>query len=60
MARGLAVDSFAPRLSFFWDVHNDFFEEMVDETAALAVTPRWYNTLTIVTSMNAASPPIAS
>ena len=23
---GLAVDEFAPRLSYFWDVHNDFFE----------------------------------
>jgi methylmalonyl-CoA mutase, N-terminal domain len=27
MARGLDVDEFAPRLSFFFDVHNDFFEE---------------------------------
>jgi methylmalonyl-CoA mutase, N-terminal domain len=26
--RGLDVDEFAPRLSFFWDVHNDFFEEI--------------------------------
>jgi methylmalonyl-CoA mutase N-terminal domain/subunit len=26
--RGLPVDSFAPRLSFFFDVHNDFFEEI--------------------------------
>src|SRR5437870_9232685 len=25
---GLAVDDFAPRLSFFLDVHNDFFEEV--------------------------------
>jgi methylmalonyl-CoA mutase N-terminal domain/subunit len=25
---GLPVDEFAPRLSFFWDVHNDFFEEI--------------------------------
>jgi len=25
---GLDVDEFAPRLSFFWDVHNDFFEEI--------------------------------
>ena len=25
---GLAVDDFAPRLSYFWDVHNDFFEEI--------------------------------
>jgi methylmalonyl-CoA mutase N-terminal domain/subunit len=28
MKRGMDVDSFAPRLSFFWDVHNDFFEEI--------------------------------
>ncbi|HLQ66519.1 MAG TPA: methylmalonyl-CoA mutase family protein, partial [Candidatus Limnocylindrales bacterium] len=26
--RGMDVDVFAPRLSFFWDVHNDFFEEI--------------------------------
>jgi methylmalonyl-CoA mutase, N-terminal domain len=26
--RGLNVDEFAPRLSFFFDVHNDFFEEI--------------------------------
>jgi methylmalonyl-CoA mutase N-terminal domain/subunit len=26
--RGMKVDDFAPRLSFFWDVHNDFFEEI--------------------------------
>ncbi|HEV7555997.1 MAG TPA: methylmalonyl-CoA mutase family protein, partial [Kofleriaceae bacterium] len=25
---GLDVDTFAPRLSYFWDVHNDFFEEI--------------------------------
>jgi methylmalonyl-CoA mutase N-terminal domain/subunit len=25
---GLDIDDFAPRLSFFWDVHNDFFEEI--------------------------------
>ena len=28
VARGLDVDDFAPRLSFFFDVHNDFFEEI--------------------------------
>lgn len=28
IARGLDVDAFAPRLSFFFDVHNDFFEEI--------------------------------
>ena len=34
IARGLAVDTFAPRLSFFWDVHNDFFEEIAKMRAA--------------------------
>ena len=28
------VDEFAPRLSFFWDVHNDFFEEIAKFRAA--------------------------
>ncbi|MGA9524831.1 MAG: methylmalonyl-CoA mutase family protein [Myxococcaceae bacterium] len=32
--RGLNVDEFAPRLSFFWDVHNDFFEEVAKFRAA--------------------------
>ncbi|HEY0706792.1 MAG TPA: methylmalonyl-CoA mutase family protein [Polyangia bacterium] len=31
---GLAVDDFAPRLSFFWDLHNDFFEEIAKLRAA--------------------------
>ncbi|MEM9487622.1 MAG: methylmalonyl-CoA mutase family protein [Myxococcota bacterium] len=34
VAGGLDVDSFAPRLSFFWDVHNDFFEEIAKFRAA--------------------------
>ncbi len=32
--RGLDVDAFAPRLSFFFDVHNDFFEEIAKLRAA--------------------------
>ena len=32
--RGLEVDEFAPRLSFFFDVHNDFFEEIAKLRAA--------------------------
>ena len=28
VAAGLEVDQFAPRLSFFWNGHNDFFEEV--------------------------------
>jgi methylmalonyl-CoA mutase N-terminal domain/subunit len=31
---GLDVDAFAPRLSFFFDVHNDFFEEIAKLRAA--------------------------
>ena len=34
VARGLDVDAFAPRLSFFWDIHNDFFEEIAKLRAA--------------------------
>ena len=38
--RGLAVDDFAPRLSFFWDVHNDFFEEIAKMRAARRIWAR--------------------
>jgi len=31
---GLDVDEFAPRLSFFWDLHNDLFEEIAKLRAA--------------------------
>src|SRR4030095_13224973 len=34
VARGLDVDEFASKLSFFWDVHNDFFEEIAKLRAA--------------------------
>jgi methylmalonyl-CoA mutase N-terminal domain/subunit len=34
MNRGLAVDEFAPRLSFFFNAHNDFFEEIAKYRAA--------------------------
>ncbi|HET6151255.1 MAG TPA: methylmalonyl-CoA mutase family protein [Polyangia bacterium] len=37
---GLAVDDFAPRLSFFWDVHNDFFEEVAKFRAARRIWAR--------------------
>lgn len=40
MARGLDVDSFVPRLSFFWDVHNDFFEEIAKLRAARRIWAR--------------------
>ncbi len=34
LKRGMKVDDFAPRLSFFFDVHNDFFEEIAKFRAA--------------------------
>ncbi|HEX9633021.1 MAG TPA: methylmalonyl-CoA mutase family protein [Gemmatimonadales bacterium] len=40
IARGLDVDRFAPRLSFFWDVHNDFFEEIAKMRAARRIWAR--------------------
>ena len=32
--RGLSADFVAPRVSFFWDIHNDFFEEICKLRAA--------------------------
>jgi methylmalonyl-CoA mutase N-terminal domain/subunit len=40
MARGLDVDRFAPRLSFFFDIHNDFFEEIAKLRAARRIWAR--------------------
>jgi methylmalonyl-CoA mutase N-terminal domain/subunit len=40
IARGLDVDRFAPQLSFFWDVHNDFFEEIAKLRAARRIWAR--------------------
>ena len=40
IARGLDVDTFAPRLSFFWDIHNDFFEEIAKLRAARRIWAR--------------------
>ena len=34
LRRGLAIDDFAPRLSFFFNAHNDFFEEIAKYRAA--------------------------
>ncbi len=41
--RGLQVDEFAPRLSFFFNAHNDFFEEIAKYRAARRL---WYKTMT--------------
>ncbi|HEX8673883.1 MAG TPA: methylmalonyl-CoA mutase family protein [Longimicrobium sp.] len=40
VARGMDVDDFAPRLSFFWDVHNDFFEEIAKFRAGRRIWAR--------------------
>jgi methylmalonyl-CoA mutase N-terminal domain/subunit len=37
IARGLDVDDFAPRLSFFFNAHNDVFEELAKYRAARAI-----------------------
>src|SRR5579872_1570197 len=38
--RGLGVDEFAPRLSFFFNAHNDFFEEIAKYRAARRIWQR--------------------
>jgi methylmalonyl-CoA mutase, N-terminal domain len=38
---GLAVDDFAPRLSFFFNAHIDFFEEIAKYRAARRLWARW-------------------
>src|SRR5205823_10886940 len=38
---GLAVDDFAPRLSFFFNAHIDFFEEIAKYRAARRIWSRW-------------------
>ncbi|MCB0245733.1 MAG: methylmalonyl-CoA mutase family protein [Anaerolineae bacterium] len=40
LARGLDVDAFAPRLSFFFNAHNDFFEEIAKYRAARRIWAR--------------------
>ena len=40
LARGLDVDSFAPRLSFFFNCHNDFFEEIAKFRAGRRIWAR--------------------
>jgi len=40
LERGLDIDSFAPRLSFFWNSHLDFFEEIAKLRAARRIWAR--------------------
>ena len=42
LKRGLNVDEFVPRLSFFFNAHNDFFEEIAKYRAARRL---WYNVM---------------
>ena len=41
IAAGLDVDEFAPRLSFFFNAHIDFFEEIAKYRAARRIWARW-------------------
>jgi methylmalonyl-CoA mutase N-terminal domain/subunit len=41
VAAGMAVDEFAPRLSFFFNAHMDFFEEIAKYRAARRIWARW-------------------
>jgi methylmalonyl-CoA mutase N-terminal domain/subunit len=41
LAAGLPVDAFAPRLSFFFNAHIDFFEEVAKYRAARRIWARW-------------------
>jgi methylmalonyl-CoA mutase N-terminal domain/subunit len=41
LAAGLAIDAFAPRLSFFFNAHIDFFEEIAKYRAARRIWARW-------------------
>ncbi len=41
VAAGLDVDAFAPRLSFFFNAHIDFFEEIAKYRAARRIWARW-------------------
>ena len=41
LAAGLPIDAFAPRLSFFFNAHIDFFEEIAKYRAARRIWARW-------------------
>ena len=40
LERGLDIDEIAPRISFFWDIHNDYFEEIAKLRAARRIWAR--------------------
>jgi len=41
VSRGIDVDDFAPRLSFFWDLHSDFLEEIAKLRAGRRMWARY-------------------
>jgi methylmalonyl-CoA mutase N-terminal domain/subunit len=41
LGAGLPIDAFAPRLSFFFNAHIDFFEEIAKYRAARRIWARW-------------------
>ena len=41
LAAGMEIDAFAPRLSFFFNAHIDFFEEIAKYRAARRIWARW-------------------
>jgi methylmalonyl-CoA mutase N-terminal domain/subunit len=43
LARGLRIDDFAPRLSFFFNAHNEFFEEIAKYRAGRRI---WHRLMT--------------
>src|SRR5215472_13630821 len=58
LSRGLDVDEFAPGLSFFFDAHIDFFEEIAKFRAARRICAQWlrFHTQTAGVSLTAQQP----
>ena len=55
LSRGLDVDVFAPGLSFFFDAHVDFFEEIAKFRAARRIWARWLRDVYGATTVKAQS-----
>jgi len=53
ISRGMDVDAFAPGLSFFFDAHIDFFEEIAKFRAARRIWARWLRDVYGATTQNA-------
>ena len=55
LSRGMPVDAFAPGLSFFFDAHIDFFEEIAKFRAARRIWARWLRDVYGATTVKAQS-----